>query len=82
MPVIVWAQPDGIPPLGTACSAANSRAVDPRIISPTAAQLLPANLVRSFVPGTGDPLNGIVVPTDPAAFKGFDTRGLLTSNRA
>ena len=64
-------QPNGIPPLGTACSAANSRAVDPRITNPTAAQLLPANLVRSFVPGTGDPLNGIVVPTDPGAFKGF-----------
>jgi hypothetical protein len=64
-------QPGGIPPLGTACTAANSRAVDPRIVAPTPAQLLPANLVRSFVPGTGDPLNGIVVPTDPTAFKGF-----------
>ena len=63
--------PNGIPALGTACTAANSRAVDPRLTNPTAAQLLPANLVRSFVPGTGDPLNGIVVPTDPAAFKGF-----------
>src|SRR6185295_3716294 len=63
--------PNGIPALGTACTAANSRAVDPRIINPTAAQLLPANLVRSFVPGTGDPLNGIVLPTDPTAFKGF-----------
>ena len=63
--------PNGIPALGTACTAANSRAVDPRITNPTAAQLLPANLVRSFVPGTGDPLNGIVVPTDPVAFKGF-----------
>ena len=67
--------PNGIPALGTACTAANSRAVDPRITNPTAAQLLPANLVRSFVPGTGDPLNGIVVPTDPTALKGFrDTR--------
>ncbi len=64
-------QPGGVPPIGTACAAANQRAVDPRIINPTAAQLLPANLVRSFVPGTGDPLNGIVVPTDPTAFKGF-----------
>jgi hypothetical protein len=64
-------QPNGIPALGTACTAANSRAVDPRIVNPTGAQLLPANLVRSFVPGTGDPLNGIVLPTDPTAFKGF-----------
>lgn len=64
-------QPGGIPALGTSCSAANSRAVDPRIVNPTAAQLLPANLIRSFVPGTGDPLNGIVLPTDPTAFKGF-----------
>src|SRR5437870_4026858 len=65
-------QPNGIPPLGTACTAANQRAVDPRNLpSPTAPQLLPANLVRSFVPGTGDPLNGIVVPNDPTAFKGF-----------
>lgn len=64
-------QPGGIPALGTACAAANQRAVDPRITNPSGAQLLPANLVRSFVPGTGDPLNGIVVPNDPAAFKGF-----------
>jgi hypothetical protein len=64
-------QPNGIPALGTACAAANQRAVDPRITNPTTAQLLSANLVRSFVPGTGDPLNGIVVPTDPTAFKGF-----------
>jgi len=63
--------PGGIPAIGTACTAANSRAVDPRIASPTGAQLLPANLIRSFIPGTGDPLNGIVLPTDPTAFKGF-----------
>lgn len=65
-------QPNGIPALGTACSAANSRAVDPRNRpSPTAVQLLPANLVRSFVPGTGDLLNGIVLNGDPTAPKGF-----------
>jgi hypothetical protein len=64
-------QPNGIPPFGTACSAANQRAVDPRITNPTGSQLLPARLVRSFVPGTGDLLNGIVVPDDPTAFKGF-----------
>jgi Carboxypeptidase regulatory-like domain len=64
-------QPNGIPAFGTACAAANQRAVDPRILNPTAAQLQPARLVRSFVPGTGDPLNGIVLPTDPTAPKGF-----------
>jgi len=65
-------QPGGIPPLGTACSAANSRAVDPRNLpNPTTAQLLSANLVRSFVPGTGDLLNGIVLPNDPTGPKGF-----------
>jgi hypothetical protein len=64
-------QPNGIPAFGTACSAANQRAVDPRITNPTGSQLLPASLVRSFVPGTGDLLNGLVVPDDPTAFKGF-----------
>ncbi|HEY2973245.1 MAG TPA: carboxypeptidase regulatory-like domain-containing protein [Pyrinomonadaceae bacterium] len=64
-------QPNGIPPFGTACSAANQRAVDPRITNPTGGQLLPARLVRSLVPGTGDLLNGLVVPDDPTAFKGF-----------
>lgn len=64
-------QPNGIPPLGTACAAANQRAVDPRIANPTGAQLLPPRLVRSFVPGTGDLLNGLVLPDDPTAFKGF-----------
>lgn len=64
--------PNGIPALGTACTAANSRAVDPRnAANPTAAQLLPSNLVRSFVPGTGDLLNGIILPTDPTGPKGF-----------
>src|SRR5882724_7164735 len=64
-------QTNGIPAFGTACAAANQRAVDPRIVNPTAAQLLPARLVRSFIPGTGDPLNGLVLPTDPSAPKGF-----------
>jgi carboxypeptidase family protein len=65
-------QTNGTPALGTACSAANSRSVDPRNrANPTAAQLLPANLVRSFVPGTGDLLNGIVLPGDQTAPKGF-----------
>jgi len=65
-------QPNGIPALGTACATANQRAVDPRnAANPTPAQLLPFNLIRSIVPNTGDLLNGIVTPTDPAALKGF-----------
>ena len=62
---------NGVTPLGTNCPTANQFAIDPRFITSPAGHLLPANLVRSFVPGTGDPLNGIVVPTDPTAFKGF-----------
>lgn len=64
-------QPNGIPAFGTACAAANQRAVDPRIANPTGSQLLPARFVRSFVPGTGDLLNGLVLPDDPTAFQGF-----------
>src|SRR5262249_9951048 len=50
-------------PATTACSNANRRAVDPRNLpNPTAAQLLTnTNLVGTFVPGTGDPLNGLVL---------------------
>jgi hypothetical protein len=62
---------NGVTPLGTNCPTANQFAIDPRFISSPAGHLLPANLVRSFVPGSGDPLNGIVVPGDPTAFKGF-----------
>ena len=62
---------NGVTPLGTNCPTANSFAIDPRFVNSPAGHLLPANLIRSFVPGTGDPLNGIVVPTDPAALKGF-----------
>lgn len=64
-------QPNGIPPIGTSCASANQRAVDPRIANPTGAQLLPASFVRSFISGTGDPLNGLVLPNDPTAPKGF-----------
>jgi hypothetical protein len=68
-------QTNGIPAFGTACSTANQFAVDPRVIAgggtPTTSQLLSRFLVRSYVPGVGDPLDGIVLPTDPAAFKGF-----------
>jgi hypothetical protein len=62
-------QSNGIPAFGTACATANSFAVDPRSIAngavPTATQLLNKNLVRAIIPGTGDPLNGLALPTDP-----------------
>jgi len=47
-------------------------AVDPRnLANPTPGQLLPARLVRSFVPGTGSQLNGLALPDEPAAPKGY-----------
>src|SRR5205085_542329 len=47
-------------------------AVDPRnAINPTTAQQLNKNLVGTYVPGTGDLLNGIVLATDPTAPAGF-----------
>src|SRR6266478_4673241 len=62
-------QANGIPAFGTACATANSFAVDPRNIAngavPTTSQLLNKNLVRAIIPGTGDPLNGLALPTDP-----------------
>ncbi|MBV9924224.1 MAG: TonB-dependent receptor [Acidobacteria bacterium] len=65
-------QANGVPALGTACAAANQRAVDPRNLpNPSAAQLLPARLIRSFVAGAGDLLNGLALPTDPATPKGY-----------
>jgi hypothetical protein len=62
-------QPNGIPPLGTACSAANQRVIDPR--NPSV--LLPARLVRSFVPGAGSQIDGLEVGTDPNTPKGYRT---------
>ena len=68
-------QTNGIPAFGTTCSTANQAAVDPRVIAgggvPTASQLKSRFLVRTIIDGTGDPLNGIVTSSDPAAFKGF-----------
>jgi hypothetical protein len=66
-----FGQPNGVPPLGTTCSAANSFAVDPRIVNPTGSQLLNKNLVRAIIPGTGDPLNGLALPSDPTTPKGY-----------
>ena len=69
--------PGGIPPLGTACAAANQFAVDPRVIAggavPTASQLLNRNLVRAYIPGTGSATNGLAVGTDPNTPKGYRT---------
>jgi Carboxypeptidase regulatory-like domain/TonB-dependent Receptor Plug Domain len=54
-------------PATTACPNANRRA-----LNPVTGQLsINTALVGTFVPGTGDPLNGIVLPTDPGALRGF-----------
>ena len=60
---------NGVPPLGTACPAANQRAVDPRNTS----VLLPARLVRSFIPGAGNQNNGLAIGTDPNTPLGYRT---------
>jgi hypothetical protein len=54
-------------PATSACTTANRRALNP------ATGQLSTNtaLVGTFVSGTGDPLNGIVLPTDPSALRGF-----------
>jgi len=57
----------GTPPIGTACLAANQRALNPL----TGQLSMNTNLVRTFVPGTGDKLNSIVLGTDPATPHGF-----------
>jgi len=66
---------NGVPAFGTACAAANQFAVDPRNIgtgtNPTPAQLLNKNLVRAIIPGTGDPLNGLALPTDPTTPRAY-----------
>lgn len=50
------------------CATANRRAFDPR----TPGTLLTnVNLVGTFVPGTGDLANGMVLATDPTATPGF-----------
>jgi hypothetical protein len=58
----------GTPPPGTKCSAANSRARNPV----TGALSTNTNLIGTFVPGVGNPLNGLALLTDlttPAGFK-------------
>jgi len=63
--------PNGVPALGTACSTANSFAIDPRELNNPARTLLNKNLVRAIIPGTGDPLNGLALPTDPSTPRGY-----------
>jgi hypothetical protein len=60
-------------PATSACSSANRRAVDPRNLpNPSPSQLLTStNLVGTFVPGTGDPLNGLVLASDPNTPRGY-----------
>src|SRR5258706_15035083 len=53
---------------GAACPTGNRRAFDPR--TPTVF-LTNVNLVGTFVPGTGDLANGMVLATDPNAPRGF-----------
>jgi len=64
-------QPNGIPAFGTACAANSQFAVDPRIANPTGANLLNRNLVRAIIPGSGDPLNGLALPSDPTSPRGY-----------
>jgi hypothetical protein len=58
-------QPNGVPPIGTACAANNSFAIDPRDLNNSNRTLFNKNLVRAIIPGTGNPLNGLALPTDP-----------------
>jgi Carboxypeptidase regulatory-like domain/TonB-dependent Receptor Plug Domain len=57
-----------------ACPTANRRAFDPRTPN---VLLTNVNLVGTFVPGTGDLGNGMILSTDPNAPKGFrNTRSI------
>ena len=55
-------------PATTPCANANRRAIDPR--NP-AVLLTNTNLVGTFVPGSGDKLNGLAVGTNPNVPHGF-----------
>jgi hypothetical protein len=54
-------------PATAACATANRRAQDPR----TGQLLTNTNLVGTFVPGTGDPNNGLAIAGDPSTPEGF-----------
>lgn len=53
-------------PAGSSCATANRRARNP-----VNGALLPAVLIGAFVPGTGDPYNGMVLGTDKSYPRGF-----------
>ncbi|MGH9936482.1 MAG: hypothetical protein ACREAM_09560, partial [Blastocatellia bacterium] len=53
-------------PAGATCAGTNRRARNPG-----AGELLPATLIGAFIPGTGDPYNGMVVVTDSSYPRGF-----------
>lgn len=53
-------------PAGGMCAAGNRRARNP-----VNGELLPAVLIGAFVPGTGDPYNGMVLNTDDSYPRGF-----------
>jgi carboxypeptidase family protein/TonB-dependent receptor-like protein len=53
-------------PAGGTCATANRRARNP-----VTGQLLPAVLIGAFVPGTGDPYNGMVLGRDDNYPRGF-----------
>jgi hypothetical protein len=57
----------GMPQFGATCSNANRRAINP-LTGETSTNLA---LVGSFVPGTGDRLNGIMMGADPTAPRGL-----------
>ncbi len=54
-------------PATAACSNSNRRAMDPR----TGQLFTNTNLVNTFIPGTGDPNNGLVLAGDPTVPRGF-----------
>lgn len=64
-------QPNGVPAIGTACATNNSFAIDPRDLNNPSRTLLNKNLVRAIIPGTGDQLNGLALPTDPTTPRGY-----------
>ena len=64
-------QPNGVPAFGTACAAANQFAIDPRDINNPSRTLFNKNLVRAIISGTGDPLNGLALRTDPSTPRAY-----------
>jgi hypothetical protein len=64
-------QPNGLPAFGTACSAANQFAIDPRQVGLANPILVDKRFVRSFVDLTGSTTDGLALPTDAATPKGY-----------